>query len=75
MCWKRRLALQEHFNLGNAEVLKAATVMPDIALRGDTCGAVIAGIMAPGLTFGRESRRSCRRLEHDRRRPQAVQVF
>lgn len=48
------LALQEHFNLGNAEVLKAATAMPGIALRGDTCGAVIAGIMALGLAFGRE---------------------
>lgn len=48
------LALQEHFNLGNAEVLKAATAMPGIALRGDTCGAVVAGIMALGLAFGRE---------------------
>ena len=28
------LALQEHFNLGNAEVLKAATAMPGMALRG-----------------------------------------
>ncbi len=49
------LALQEHFNLGNPEVLKAATAMPGIALRGDTCGAVVAGIMALGLAFGRES--------------------
>jgi C_GCAxxG_C_C family probable redox protein len=49
------LALQEHFNLGNPEVLKAATAMPGIALRGDTCGAVIAGIMVLGLAFGRES--------------------
>jgi len=48
------LALQEHFNLGNAEVLKAATAMPGIALRGDTCGAVVAGIMALGLALGRE---------------------
>jgi C_GCAxxG_C_C family probable redox protein len=48
------LALQEQFELGNAEVLKAATAMPGIALRGDTCGAVIAGIMALGLAFGRE---------------------
>jgi C_GCAxxG_C_C family probable redox protein len=48
------LALQEHFNLGNAEVLKAATAMPGMALRGDTCGAVVAGIMALGLAFGRE---------------------
>ena len=71
------LALQEHFNLGNAEVLKAATAMPGIALRGDTCGAVIGGIMALGLAFGREkpedgeavlrttkaARKLCRRFE------------
>ena len=49
------LALQEHFNLGNADVLKAATAMPGMALRGETCGAVVAGIMARGLAFGRES--------------------
>jgi len=48
------LALQEHFNLGNADVLKAATAMPGMALRGETCGAVVAGMMALGLAFGRE---------------------
>ncbi|MRR14885.1 MAG: C_GCAxxG_C_C family protein [Deltaproteobacteria bacterium] len=48
------LALQEHFNLGSAEVLKAATAMPGMALRGETCGAVVAGVMALGLAFGRE---------------------
>ena len=48
------LALQEHFHLGNAEVMKAATAMPGMALRGETCGAVVAGIMALGLAFGRE---------------------
>ena len=71
------LALQEHFHLGNAEVLKAATAMPGMALRGDTCGAVVAGIMALGLAFGREkpgdvaavrrttaaARKLCRRFE------------
>ena len=48
------LALQEQFNLGNSETLKAATAMPGIALRGDTCGAVMGAIMALGLAFGRE---------------------
>jgi C_GCAxxG_C_C family probable redox protein len=48
------LALQEEFHLGNREVLKAATAMPGIALRGETCGAVIGAIMALGLAFGRE---------------------
>jgi C_GCAxxG_C_C family probable redox protein len=73
------LALQEHFNLGNAEVLKAATAMPGIALRGDTCGAVIGAIMAIGLAFGREkaedskavlqttsaARKLCKRFEQE----------
>lgn len=48
------LALQEAFALGNDEVLKAATAMPGIALRGDTCGAVIGSMMALGLAFGRK---------------------
>ncbi|MFX1236100.1 MAG: C-GCAxxG-C-C family protein [Promethearchaeota archaeon] len=48
------LALQEHFNLGNSNTLKAATAFPGIALRGECCGAVIASIMALGLAFGRE---------------------
>jgi C_GCAxxG_C_C family probable redox protein len=48
------LAVQEAFNLENAQVLKAATAMPGIALRGETCGAVIGAMMALGLAFGRE---------------------
>jgi C_GCAxxG_C_C family probable redox protein len=73
------LALQEHFNLENAGALKAATAMPGIALRGDTCGAVIGAIMALGLAFGREkaddsaavmrttkaARKLCRRFEQE----------
>lgn len=47
------LALQEEFNLGNEETLKAATAMPGIALRGETCGAVIGAIMALGIALGR----------------------
>jgi len=58
------LALQEHFNLGNAEVLKAATAMPGIALRGDTCGAVIGAIMALGLAFGREKAEDSKAVLH-----------
>ncbi len=48
-------ALQEEFGLGGAEALKAATAMPGVALRGETCGAVIGPIMAFGLAFGREN--------------------
>jgi len=46
-------ALQEQFDLGNPEVLRAATAMPGVALRGETCGAVIGPVMALGLAFGR----------------------
>jgi len=49
------LALQEQFNLGDVLTFKAATAMPGIALRGETCGAVIGGLMAIGLAYGRES--------------------
>ncbi|MBN1802339.1 MAG: C_GCAxxG_C_C family protein [Candidatus Lokiarchaeota archaeon] len=48
------LALQEHFGLGDSNTLKAATAFPGIALRGETCGAVIGSIMALGLAFGRD---------------------
>lgn len=48
------LALQEAFDLGSADTLKAATAMPGVALRGDTCGAVIGALMALGLAMGRD---------------------
>lgn len=48
------LALQEEFSLGDKQTLKAATAMPGIALRGETCGAVIGAIMALGMVFGRD---------------------
>lgn len=48
------LALQECFNLGNSDTIKAATAFPGIALRGETCGAIIGSIMALGLAFGRD---------------------
>jgi len=49
------LALQEEFGLGDSLTFKAATAMPGVALRGDTCGAVLGAIMAMGLAFGRDS--------------------
>jgi len=48
------LALQEQFHLGDGSALKAATVMPGIASRGETCGAVIGSLMAIGLAYGRD---------------------
>jgi len=48
-------ALQEEFELGGGEdVIKAATFMPGLASRKETCGAVIGGLMALGLVFGRD---------------------
>jgi len=73
------LALQEEFSLGDKQTLKAATAMPGIALRGETCGAVIGAIMALGMALGREkpddfdavqrttkaARKLCRRFEQE----------
>jgi C_GCAxxG_C_C family probable redox protein len=48
-------ALQEEFKLGGGEdLIKAATFMPGIASRKETCGAVVGGLMALGLVFGRD---------------------
>lgn len=69
--------LQEEFNLDGGQILKALTPFPGIALRGETCGAVIGCLMAIGLVYGRDSlddwkgylaslppaRRFCRRFE------------
>jgi len=40
------LALQEQFGLDDGSILKALTVFPGIALRGETCGAVVGSLMA-----------------------------
>lgn len=46
-------ALQEEFTLGGGkDVVKAATFMPGIASRKETCGAVVGALMALGLAFG-----------------------
>ncbi len=72
-------ALQDEFNLEGGTILKALTPFPGIALRGETCGAVIGCLMALGLVYGREnlddwkgylaslppSRRFCRRFEEE----------
>jgi len=47
-------ALQEQFGIGDVLTYKAATAMPGIALRGETCGGVVGGLMAVGLVWGRE---------------------
>jgi C_GCAxxG_C_C family probable redox protein len=48
-------ALQEEFGLGGGkEVIKAATFMPGVASRKETCGAVLGALMALGLKLGRD---------------------
>jgi len=75
------LALQEQFGLDDGAILKALTPFPGIALRGETCGAVVGSVMALGLVYGRErerlgdwagyinslrpARRFCRRFEKE----------
>ncbi len=71
--------LQEEFNLDGGEVLRALTPFPGIALRGETCGAVVGSLMALGLVYGRDdlqdwpgyiaslrpSRKFCARFEEE----------
>lgn len=72
-------ALQQEFDIDGNQILKALTPFPGIALRGETCGAVIGCLMAIGLVHGRDdlddwkgylaslppSRRFCRRFEEE----------
>ena len=46
--------LQEEFDLEGGPILKALTPFPGIALRGETCGAVVGSLMAIGLVYGRD---------------------
>ncbi len=71
--------LQEEFNLEGDQILRALTPFPGIALRGETCGALIGCLMALGLVFGRDdlsdwrgyigslpsARRFCMRFEEE----------
>ena len=48
-------ALQEEFGLeGGKELLKAATFFPGLMARRETCGAILGGLMAMGLAYGRD---------------------
>ncbi len=46
--------LSEEHGLEGRQILKALTAFPGIALRGETCGAVIGSLMALGLIYGRD---------------------
>ena len=49
------IALNEVFELGGDEIVKALTPMPGLGEMGLTCGAVTGPLMAIGLVYGRES--------------------
>ena len=71
--------LRDEFDLDGDQILRALTPFPGIALRGETCGAVIGSLMALGLEFGRDdlsdwrgyigslpsARRFCMRFEEE----------
>ena len=47
-------ALQEHLKIGNEDTFKSMSGLAGgVGLRGDSCGALLAGIVALGLVFGR----------------------
>ena len=48
------LPLQEELGIGNMELFKAATMLSGGLRRGESCGALIGGLMALGLIIGRE---------------------
>lgn len=49
------LALQEGLGIGDLQSFKTATVLSGgVARRGETCGALVGGLMALGLVMGRE---------------------
>jgi C_GCAxxG_C_C family probable redox protein len=73
------VVLKEEFDFEGDQILRALTPFPGIALRGETCGAVIGSLMALGLEFGRDdlsdfrgyigslpsARRFCKRFEEE----------
>ena len=47
-------ALQEHLKIGNGDTFKSVSgLVGGVGLRGDSCGALLAGVIAIGLVFGR----------------------
>jgi C_GCAxxG_C_C family probable redox protein len=48
-------ALQDHFNLGDGPSLKASTPLAaGVAMRGETCGALLGGLLAVGIVTAKE---------------------
>ena len=48
-------ALQDHFELGDGNSLKASTPLAaGVAMRGETCGALLGGLLAIGIVTAQE---------------------
>lgn len=48
-------AIQDHLRVGNGAAFRSASALAGgVALMGDSCGALVAGMMALGLVFGRQ---------------------
>ena len=48
-------ALQDHLDLGDCETLKASTPLAaGVAMRGETCGALLGGLLAVGIVTAKE---------------------
>ncbi len=48
-------ALQEHLDMEDADVLKASTPLAaGVAMRGETCGALLGGLLAVGVLTAKE---------------------
>lgn len=59
------LAIQEHLKIGNEATFRSASALAGgIALMGDSCGALVAGIIALGLVYGRQNIKSSEELQN-----------
>ena len=48
-------AIQDHLQVGNEATFRSASALAaGVALMGDSCGALVAGMMTLGLVFGRQ---------------------
>jgi C_GCAxxG_C_C family probable redox protein len=52
------MALQDVFEFGGTVDVKALTALPGIAERGETCGTIVAALMAIGMVYGGVDRTS-----------------
>jgi C_GCAxxG_C_C family probable redox protein len=46
------LAVMEEFGFGNIKIISALSALPGVALTGETCGAILGGLVALSAYFG-----------------------